>query len=286
MDRKPVKTWRLPGQHCFGFSSVSWKDTLGIHLEESCSNQALTEQRNTWAFLWWIVTDWTDSSEFKTAVLQMFEMCCLKVTLGSRVAPRLQNKGEKGIWKRGIIFEFGWNGKQNLCLLWAGVCLGHTGSYIWKAIFSSCYHLLEVWLDVCVTVYHLHNFHATKSGDPWQLTQAWCRRQTILSQNRILWDPAFQGCRWWVATIDRNCLAAINSIGSEPCRSHVTDTVGRLRTIKDVVNVIECSRQIKEREDRNSFHYQEQWGDHWQLSVQQFWFCDQFCRMTDVDQAG
>ena len=35
-----LMTWRLPGLRCFGFSEVSWEDTLGIQLEESCSNHS------------------------------------------------------------------------------------------------------------------------------------------------------------------------------------------------------------------------------------------------------
>ena len=42
-----------PSRVVLDFSYVSWGDTLGIQLEEGCSDQALTEQRNTrGVFLW------------------------------------------------------------------------------------------------------------------------------------------------------------------------------------------------------------------------------------------
>ena len=45
----------------------------------------------------------------------MFEMCCPKVTVWTKVTPRLRTRGEKrnigtidadGTWQRGMIFEF------------------------------------------------------------------------------------------------------------------------------------------------------------------------------------
>ena len=45
--------WRLPGLRCFGFFfPVSLEGTSGTQLEKSCSNQALTEQRNTRVLSW------------------------------------------------------------------------------------------------------------------------------------------------------------------------------------------------------------------------------------------
>ena len=65
--------------------------------------------------------------------------------------------------------------------------------------------------------------------------------------------PSFRGCRWWITTVDWNCLTAIDEIGSEPCKGRVKDTVGGFKVRKEnyVINGIECRRQIKERQDGN-----------------------------------
>ena len=98
----------------------------------------------------------------------MFEMCCLKVSVGSRVTPRLRTRDNKGILEPVMqmelgseVFEFGWNGKRNLFYLHlAGVWFWSSRILDLKCNFEQLLSFVgDLTSDLTsVTVYHLRTF--------------------------------------------------------------------------------------------------------------------------------